>query len=206
MANIQQRFDRLLACCRDLYEATPDLRDFASWPGELQFAVSEAVIVPAIDLVKGWKNHHPVHLALQDVADIAAWQRSYTENQVGQQFLKSYGFIELFGPTGHYLTADVRAFIGYWGAGLAYDWHQHEAEEIYSVVSGGALFRSQGEADRYLGPGETRQHKSNQPHAITMTDEPLLAFAMWRGPGMADPTSQANRFSDRSAVSQPEIG
>ena len=206
MADIQQRFDRLLACCRDLYEASPNLREFASWPSNLQFAAPDVMSVPAVDLVKSWDNQGPVHLALQDVADIAVWQRSYTENQVGQQFLDSYGFIELFGPTGHYLSTEIRSFIGYWGGGLEYDWHQHEAEEIYFVVSGGALFRSEGDADRYMGPGETRRHSSFQPHAISMTDGPLLAFVMWRGAGMADPTSHANRFSYNSAASQRVTG
>jgi hypothetical protein len=33
--------------------------------------------------------------------------------------------------------------------------------------------------------GDTRMHNSNQPHALTMTDGPILTFVLWRGAGMA---------------------
>ena len=202
MATRQDRFDRLLAGCRSLYEVTPALRDFSAWPDDLKFVPRPSQSVPAVDLLKGWDSQHPVHLALQDVAECAAWQQSYREAQVGQQFLNSYGFVELFGPDGHYVSATSRAFIGYWGRGLLYDWHQHEAEEIYAVISGGALFQSEGKTDSFLKTGETRSHKSFQSHAISMTDGPLLAFAMWRGAGMSDQTSKANRFTCTALDSQ----
>lgn len=202
MADIQNRFDRLLASCRAFYDASPELREFAAWPDDLKFDMLAPRTVPAVALLESWQGEHPIHHALHDVAREASWQRSYSEAQVGQQFLKSYGFIELFGPQGHYTSVTGRAFIGYWGAGLKYDWHQHEAEEIYAIVSGGALFRSEGVPDAYLSSGMTRRHDSFQSHAFSMTDGPLLAFAMWRGAGMDEPTSEANSFSHRSAYEQ----
>ena len=30
----------------------------------------------------------------------------------------------------------------------------------------------------------TRMHSSNQPHALTMTDGPILTFVLWRGNGV----------------------
>jgi hypothetical protein len=32
-----------------------------------------------------------------------------------------------------------------------------------------------------LGPGDTAFHASNQPHAMTTKDKPVLAYVLWRG-------------------------
>ena len=99
--------------------------------------------------------------------------------------MQDYGYHELYGPNGHFQTDQGRAYVGYWGRGLYYPWHRHEAEEIYAVVSGSGYFESQGAEAALLKMGDTRMHNSNQPHALTMTDGPILTFVLWRGAGMA---------------------
>lgn len=204
MPQFKDKFGTLLASCRAFYDASPELQEFAKWPEDLQSGSVLPRPVPAISQIKSWVATSPIHMALQAVSDDAAWQQSYSESQVGRQFLDSYGFIELYGPYGHYVSSTSRAFIGYWGGGLHYDWHRHEAEEIYGIVSGQALFRAEGQPDTLLGPGATRRHSSLQSHAFSMTNGPLLAFVLWRGSGMAQPTSSANIFSQhpRNAESQ----
>jgi len=52
-------------------------------------------------------------------------------------------------------------------------------------VSGAGYFESEGAKPALLQTGDTRMHHSNQPHALTMTQGPILAFVLWRGAGMA---------------------
>ncbi len=122
--------------------------------------------------------------SVRQAAPFADWQQTYTEAQVGADFLARYGWIELWGPQGHFFSATARAYVAFWGAGLDYDWHWHEAEELYLVVSGGALFRAKDMPDAALSAGDTRLHLSNQPHAMQTGKNPILTLVLWRGPGL----------------------
>jgi len=181
----QDLFQQLLDAAHAVYSTSAALQDFASWPTNMMYVDKPTVLVPAVRQIKRWSNDHPLHQATQQVADYGHWKQTYTEDEVGFGFLQDYGYLELYGPDGHFQTDHGRAYIGYWGRGLYYPWHRHEAEEIYSVVSGSGYFESDGEASSMLHPGETRMHVSNQAHALTMTDGPILTFVLWRGAGMA---------------------
>ena len=76
--------------------------------------------------------------------------------------------------------------VGFWGRGLHYDWHQHRAEELYSVLSGSAVFMAGNRPHRRLRAGGFQHHASNEPHALVTVRSPLLAFVIWRGDGLAD--------------------
>ena len=65
--------------------------------------------------------------------------------------------------------------------GLFYPWHHHPAEELYVIIAGEAVFEAAGRPPRRLGPGYTAFHASNQPHAMTTEDKPVLAYVLWRG-------------------------
>jgi len=180
----QNLFLHLLNAAKDVYSSSSALKEFAPWPTDLSYEDKPVVLVPAVRQIKHWSDAHPLHKATQQVADYGNWKQSYTEDEVGFGFLQDYGYLELYGPDGHFKTDAGRAYLGYWGRGLYYPWHRHEAEEIYSVVSGSGYFESQGQEAALLGSGETRMHCSNQPHALTMTDGPILTFVLWRGIGM----------------------
>lgn len=51
-------------------------------------------------------------------------------------------------------------------------------------MSGLGYFESEGAEAALLKTGDTRMHHSYQPHALTMTDGPILTFVLWRGDGM----------------------
>ena len=100
--------------------------------------------------------------------------------------MQRYGYVELLGPSGHFVDHTTRAYIGYWGEGLVYPWHAHQAEELYFVVAGGAEFAvADGRYQR--GVGDTQLHTANQPHAMTTSPEGqgILTFVLWRGDGLA---------------------
>ena len=181
----QRLFQELLHAAHQVYSSTDALQQFAPWPSDLLYVDRPVQLVPAIRQIKKWSDAHPLHIATQQVADFGNWKQTYTEDEVGFGFLQDYGYLELYGPNGHFQTDQGRAYVGYWGRGLYYPWHRHEAEEIYAVVSGSGYFESQGAEAALLKMGDTRMHNSNQPHALTMTDGPILTFVLWRGAGMA---------------------
>lgn len=166
----------------------PRLLGFAGWPHAIP-APRPTVSIPAADILRNWDGGHVpettnLHEAIRAITDVVEWKQTYTEQEVGEDFLNRYGYFELVGPMGHFQTSGLRAYIAYWGHMLTYDWHMHEAEELYYIVSGEALFMSEGIEPDVLKPGDVRIHRSNQPHAMTTTDHPILALVLWRGDGL----------------------
>ncbi len=193
-----QVFDDLISAVEQLFIQRPSLSDFSPFPNDLRWANRRAHNGTAAALLEQWEaeGSHPeddVHKAVQAAAPFAEWRQSYTEQQVGADFLANYGYFELYGPKGHYHCETSRGFFAYWGPGLNYGWHHHAPEELYFVISGNALFRSEGEADAQLSRGETRQHRAWQSHAMDTLEQPLLAFAVWQGDELAQlPLMQEN--------------
>ncbi|MEM9604863.1 MAG: dimethylsulfonioproprionate lyase family protein [Pseudomonadota bacterium] len=131
--------------------------------------------------------HQDVIDATLAAADTIEWRRTYTEAEVGADFLARYGYFELLGPTGHFEDQTTRAYIGYWGPSLHYPWHAHPAEECYYVLAGAADFHIESGSSR-CAVGEHQIHTGNQPHAMTVpADGPgLLTFVLWRGAGLGE--------------------
>ena len=185
-------FDAALRTARDWHQSLPAAREFCDWPDDISWANQGPHLLPAANLISSAPGtatpaSDVVLTALQDIAPFADWRHTYTAQEVGQDFLDHYGWFELAGPTGHFHTKQARITVGYWGAGLHYGRHQHAPEELYTVVSGSATFHTDGEKDAPLGPCGTRYHASNQPHAMTTTESPILTLIFWRGDGLADP-------------------
>lgn len=178
----------LLAETQSAIAADPALAGFAGpldWD-RLPFRAPEPRSLPAIaDLIDYPALAGPGTLALTQAILAAAphlhWKQSYTEAQVGAEFLAGYGWFNLVSPEGPFVAEDIRISFGTWRAGLYYPRHWHVPEEIYLVVAGAATFVTDGMADALLGPGGTRRHPSNIPHSARMDHGPLLAMAIWKG-------------------------
>jgi hypothetical protein len=182
--------DDVLEAARQLHQAHPDLSEFGTWPTDLTTTQLEPSPIPAVELVRNFdagcsEMTKALSDAIKTTAHLAHWKVTYTEDEVGADFLQRYGYYELFGPTGHFHSTQLRGYVAYWGAGLNYDWHSHQAEELYLTLAGGAVFRIAGD-DSFVGPNQTRHHNSWQSHAMTTTDQPILTFVLWRGEGMDD--------------------
>ncbi|WP_209506674.1 MULTISPECIES: dimethylsulfonioproprionate lyase family protein [unclassified Ruegeria] len=184
------KLDDVLEAARQMHHAHPDLSAFAQWPGDLSQTGLDPAPIPATRLVAAFDLVEDVPTrdliaAVKATAHLAHWKHTYTENEVGADFLNRYGYYELFGPTGHFHSTLLRGYIAYWGASLNYDWHSHQAEELYLVLGGGALFKVDGD-ETYVGANQTRLHASRQSHAMVTTDQPILTYVLWRGEGMGD--------------------
>ncbi|MEM8980134.1 MAG: dimethylsulfonioproprionate lyase family protein [Pseudomonadota bacterium] len=185
----QTRFETLLASARVLVDHTPALSSFFVIPSALDFDAREPVPRPALEHL--CKETYDVAEAAGElvanvnaVAPYAEWRLSYTTDEVGQKMLDTYAWFELLGPKGHFRTADARWYIGYWGAGNYYPWHEHEAEEIYYIAAGSGRFAREGEEDVVLGPGDTLVMSPWQSHAMWTEDSGILCFVAWRGEGL----------------------
>ncbi len=181
--------DRLIPAASDLVRATPALRDFVAWPAAPSRGALTPQSVPAIPLIERMSAQTsprtaPVADAVKAAASLAHWQQTYTEAEVGRDFLDRYGWFELLGPTGHFLSNSARAYIAWWGERLHYPMHLHEAEELYYVLAGSAEFHVDGQPAVLVGPEGTRHHAPNQPHAMDTHAEPVLTLVLWRGPGL----------------------
>ena len=181
----------ILDAAWSLYQSHSDLKNFAKWPDDLTNSNLPSRMIPATKLVEsfplnGTTETNPLIEAIKTNVNLMHWKRTYTEEEVGYDFRNRYGYFELFGPTGHFNSTQLRGFVGFWGNELTYDWHSHEAEEIYLILGGNALFRTK-EEEILVNPNETRMHYSWQSHSMITSKEPILTFVLWRGKGISSP-------------------
>jgi mannose-6-phosphate isomerase-like protein (cupin superfamily) len=178
-----------LKAAEALHRSTPELQEFAPWPDDLRDTDFTPHTIPATELVANCtapdtEATRAFIEAIKALAPHAAWKRTYTEDEVGAEFLSRYGYFELYGPTGMARSDSARAYVGYWGENLVYDWHHHEAEALYFTLAGAATFMAENEDSAFVTPGQSRQHTSHQPHAMATGAGPILTYIVWRGPGM----------------------
>ena len=182
--------DDVLEAARLLHETLRGLSEFGSWPTDLTPTGLQPRSIPATDLVvaldqPGSPRTTDLVEAIRSTAHLAHWKRTYSEKEVGADFRNRYGYFELFGPTGHFHSTQLRGYVAFWGAGLDYDWHSHQAEELYLTLAGGAVFKVAGD-QAFVGPEGTRAHASWQSHAMSTLDQPILTIVLWRGEGLND--------------------
>ncbi|MEL7097543.1 MAG: dimethylsulfonioproprionate lyase family protein [Pseudomonadota bacterium] len=194
LTQAEAAFRTLLNAARALMDGCPELTVFSGPLPDAPFAPRAAHAVPMLGTLQAMlptpqaedANANAAFVrAVHAVAPFAEWRRSYSEAEVGADFLARYGWFELLGPEGHFQCDTHRAYVGIWGSDLYYPWHAHEAEEIYYCAAGSAIFEAEGDAPAVLTPGQTKAHTGHQPHAMTTQGSPILTFVLWRGPGMA---------------------
>ena len=185
-----QAWEHILEMARGVHRETPALSTFAPWPSDLTItpqAVPQEQPETAINAVKAYGASHSLIKADQNHADNLVWKQSYRDDDLGRDFMDHYGYIELFGPNGMFISHQCRGFIGYWGAGLIYPMHQHAAEEIYLVLEGSVTFEGQDQEPILYRKSQTRHHSPYEPHAMRIGEKGFMTFALWRGKDMAQP-------------------
>ncbi|ABG33330.1 conserved hypothetical protein [Roseobacter denitrificans OCh 114] len=88
---------------------------------------------------------------------------------------------ELIGPNGMFPAPDIRIGLLIQTGGFHYPKHQHAAAELYLILKGTACWGIEDEPPGPRAPGDFVHHKSQQPHRIITSDEPLLALWGWVG-------------------------
>lgn len=111
------------------------------------------------------------------------WEQSYTaaDEAVGADMLAGYGFTEIVGKRGPFLSERIRAGVGVFAAGVDYPAHRHRAEEIYVVLAGSGTFRLGGSPPERQTAGAVVHVTSQLVHGIAMGEEPLVVLYLWQG-------------------------
>jgi quercetin dioxygenase-like cupin family protein len=163
----------------------PDLMAFASFPEDLQTQVVHPHAMPALALLMAETGlapeTYPALFASCLAASVEAqWRDTYKDTDIGQDFMDRFGCYTIIGHGGAFQSAQLWSWVVYMPAGLHYPWHQHPGEEIYLVLAGEAEFMRWGEPGKTLRQGDTSDHASNQPHAMTTHEHPVLCLVLWR--------------------------
>jgi mannose-6-phosphate isomerase-like protein (cupin superfamily) len=121
------------------------------------------------------------------------WEQSYRKQDglVPEAMLAAYGFAEIIGLRGPFVSDRIRAGIAIWGARVDYPQHQHQAEEIYIVLAGSAEFSFGGNAAQTRRAGDVVFVESNRRHGFRSADESLVVFYLWQAGDLRQTSSFA---------------
>ena len=119
------------------------------------------------------------------------WEQSYTaaDAAVGADMLAGYGYTEIVGKRGPFLSERIRAGVGILAPGVDYPAHRHRAEEIYVVLAGSGRFRLGGHPPEKHAAGAVVHITSQLVHGITMGEEPLVLLYLWQGGDLREKSS-----------------
>jgi mannose-6-phosphate isomerase-like protein (cupin superfamily) len=118
--------------------------------------------------------------ALREARSHLRWGYSY-ETRVGEETLaQRISFAELIGPDGPMSEPDARVGFTLLAPDTLYPLHAHPATELYWVMAGHAEW-SRDSATEVVPPGRFVLHRSDEPHAMRTSAEPLLALWCWSG-------------------------
>ena len=160
------------------------LSNFAKLPIDLKYNELEPNPISPIKQLENWQSNSietkEIHENLKKLSSFIHWKQTYDEKDAGKDFLDKYGYFELFGPTGHFVTNKMALYVIFFDTENFYTWHNHEAEELYFVISGSAKFESKGDQSEILTPLKSRFHKSFQPHSLTTYNNKCLSLVVWR--------------------------
>ena len=185
MSKTEEIFDKAKNEIQNLWNNNNELSNFVKFPDNLILKNIKSKRAPVTNKLFNWReklntNHTDLHLAISDLSPYVNWEQGYEEKEVGKDFLSKYGFFELIGPTGHYETSEMALYVNFLDQNAYYPWHNHEAEELYFIVSGKAKFECKDQNIEILSSTKTRLHRSFQPHAITTIENQVLSFVIWK--------------------------
>lgn len=111
------------------------------------------------------------------------WEQSYRKEDglVPQAMLDAYGFAEIIGLRGPFVSDRIRAGIAVWGPRIEYPQHRHEAVEAYVLLCGSAQFRIDDDASETRYAGDVVFVDSNRHHGLRTDRESLVVFYLWQG-------------------------
>lgn len=110
------------------------------------------------------------------------WEQTYTkaEDAISEDMVNGYGFVEIIGKWGPFVSTRVRSGIGVFGPNVNYPMHYHGAEEVYFLLSGSADFRfDEGIVER-RNVGDAVYMRSMRKHGFRSLDVPLVIFYIWQ--------------------------
>jgi len=196
MSNTENIFNNAKNEIEKLWNNKSVLSNFVKFPKNLLLKDLKINKIPVTDKLLKWNLNLntkliELHKSISKLSPYVNWEHGYKEKEVGKDFLNRYGFFELIGPSGHFKTSKMALYVNYLCKNAYYPWHNHDAEELYFIVSGKAKFESKNQNTEMLTSTKTRLHKSFESHAITTEEKPILSFVIWK-----------NKFEDISKLTK----
>lgn len=113
---------------------------------------------------------------------VLRWEQSYRREDglVPQAMLDGYGFAEIIGQRGPFISERIRAGIGIWGPAIDYPRHRHRAEEVYILLAGSAEFVLGDRAPETRLAGDAVYIEPDSPHGFRTTDRCLAVYYLWQ--------------------------
>lgn len=110
------------------------------------------------------------------------WEQSYSsaDSAVGQDMLSNYGYAEIIGKNGPFISTKLRAGVAVYGPHLHYPPHRHQAEEIYIVLAGSAMCILGDEGPTLRKAGDVLYHAPQMSHGLQTQDDPLAIVYLWQ--------------------------
>ena len=184
MTNKSRLFQNLKKEIFMLWSSHKNLNEFIMLPKNLIYNNIPNNKVDSLKIIDSWKDscssNNKIHQLIRKVSPYAFWKQTYKEKDVGKNFLDKFAYFELFGPSGHFLTNDMSLYVIFFDKETYYTWHNHEAEELYFVISGSAKFESIDDKTEVLYKAQSRFHRSFQPHSLTTLKDKCLCLVVWR--------------------------
>ena len=185
MSNTENIFNNAKSEIEKLWNSKSVLSNFVKFPKNLLLKDLKINKIPVTDKLLKWNLNLntkliELHKSISKLSPYVNWEHGYKEKEVEKDFLNRYGFFELIGPSGHFKTSEMALYVNYLCKNAYYPWHNHDAEELYFIVSGKAKFESKDQNTEILTSTNTRLHKSFESHAITTDENPVLSFVIWK--------------------------
>ena len=184
MKSKKQLFDNLKEETFSLWSSDKKLNKFVKFPDNLAYNDISSSNIDSVKILDNWEpddsSIKQIHKLIKEVSPYAHWKQTYDEKDVGKNFLDKFAYFEFFGPTGHFLTNKMSLYVIFFDKQTYYTWHNHEAEELYFVISGNAKFESKDDKSEVLYKTKSRFHKSYQPHSLTTLNDKCLCFVVWK--------------------------
>ncbi|MBX2880728.1 MAG: cupin domain-containing protein [Granulosicoccus sp.] len=119
------------------------------------------------------------------------WEQSYkkSEGLVGDDMLAGYGFVEIAGKHGPFVSDQVRFGLGVWGPEIHYPPHRHQAEELYIVLAGEATFNIGHNAPCVFAAGESAYVQPMAVHGFDTGKLPLVVLYIWQAGDLREQSS-----------------
>jgi len=125
-------------------------------------------------------DNKPLTNALNAAATALRWGQTYSQDDLGCEFLNRYGWSMVVGPDAPIKNHHLISGFLFLGPDIEYPYHKHSVEEAYKVVSGTASWRLGNEDWMPLPPSSVVHNASWQPHGMrTDQSEPLLLAFLW---------------------------
>lgn len=176
--------DALLEQAKLAHQNHVGLADFVDFPASLEPGNYLRQVHPVESAMRGqeWDDGplDEFRDKFTQAASIAQWRKTYEGTKIDPDFMARFGCYCMIGDGGFWTSPDISSYVVYMPPGLHYPWHHHPAEEAYLVLAGEAEFQLKDGAVHSAKAGDLVFHPSNQPHATTTTDQPMMAYVVWR--------------------------